>query len=197
MRDEKLGTTRLWPGGQLGAAADHVQLALERVAFEVRRGGDEQLTDQRRDPRGGVADVARVDGNVAPADDALSLLFDRRLEQTLELGPTRGLSRQEAHSDAVAPGRRQLVVESSAEERVGDLDEDPRPVAGARVRARGAAMLEVGERGQRTVDRLVRWRAVEPSDEGDAARVVLARRIVEAGRLHPVTLSPVLCELVR
>ena len=105
--------------------------------------------------------------------------------------------RQETDRDSVATGGGQLGLERFAEERVGELDEDSRAVAGARVRAGGAAMLEVRERLERALERLVRRRAVEPCDERDAARVVLEPRVVETGGRHPVSHSPCECGLVR
>ena len=56
-------------GGQLGHAADHVELALERVlvARELGRRGDDELLDVGREPVGGDADVVLLDRDVAPA----------------------------------------------------------------------------------------------------------------------------------
>ncbi len=87
--------------------------------------------------------------------------------------------RQEAHADAVPAERRQLEVHGVAQERVGELRQDPGAVAGVRVCPGGATVLHVGEHGERAGDRLVTLRAVEPRDEADAARVVLEGRVVE------------------
>src|SRR5262249_14731953 len=94
-----------------------------------------------------------IDGNVAPPDRLLALPFDRLDEQPLELLPPCALVRQEADDDPVAPRRRQ--VELACEERVRDLDEDPRAVAGLCIGAGGAAMLEPLERVERPRDHLV------------------------------------------
>ena len=69
-----------------------------------------------------------------------------------------------------------------AQEAVGELDQHPGAVAGARVGARGAAVLEVVERGQRQVDDVVARLAVQASDAGDATAVVLIRGVVKTGR---------------
>src|SRR5205823_12469897 len=106
---------------ELGAAADHVQLALERVALEARRGADEELTDARRGGAGRLADVRRVDRHVAPGDDTLAFVLDRRREQPLELGPARLVVREEADGDPVGADRRQLRVGDAAEERIRGL----------------------------------------------------------------------------
>ena len=97
-----------------------------------------------------VADVRLVDRHVAPAEDALALDADVQLEQLLELAPQRLVARQEADADAVLA--RPAAARTStdrAEERVGDLGEDPGAVAGARVGALGPAVLEVVERLER------------------------------------------------
>ena len=60
----------------------------------------------------------------------------------------------------------------------------PAPSPLPRVGALGAAVLEVGERGQRAHDRLVARDAVEARDERDAAGIVLVGRVVEADGFH-------------
>ena len=91
---------------------------------------------------------------------------------------------QEDDADAVgarrAAARRPTQV---AEERVGDLHEDAGAVARVGVGALGAAVLEVLERHDRPVHRLVRAAAVQARDEGDATRVVLVCRVVQADPL--------------
>jgi hypothetical protein len=66
---------------------DHVELALERdlVVLEARAGADEQLAHVGPRAVGDVADVVLVDGDVAPAQDALALDADVQLEQLLDL----------------------------------------------------------------------------------------------------------------
>ena len=60
----------------------------------------------------------------------------------------------------------------------------PAPSPRGGVGALGAAVLEVRERRRRAHERLVARDAVEARDEGDAARVVLVRRVVEADGFH-------------
>ena len=185
------------PGRELGAPADHVELPLERVLIESRGCRDEELADPWRRGARRVAGVASVDRDVAPANDPLPLLGRRVGEQLLELRAPPLVVRQEAHSDAVAAGRRQILLEHRPEERIRDLDEDARAVTRARVRSGGPPMLEVGDRGERALDRLVRRDCVETGHERDAAGVMLVRGVVEAGpRGHLASLSPV-NELVR
>ena len=73
-REDQVG-----PGGELGDAADDVELALEGVlvAGELVGSGDDELLDDRRGRGGGVADGCEVHRDVAPADDALALGLDR------------------------------------------------------------------------------------------------------------------------
>ena len=121
---------------------------------------------------------------------------DGLLEQAFELRAPARVGRQEADGDPVASGSGEVEGERGAEERIGELEQDPGAVAGGRVGTLGAAMLEVRERGQRAHDRLVAACPVEPGDERDAAGVVLERGIVEAVRRQAPSSSPE-CELVR
>ena len=136
--------------------------------------GDDELPDERCGRGCRAPGELGVDRHVAPADDRLALVLDDRREQLLELVPALGVVGEEAHRDAVAPGRGQLLRDDGAEERVGDLHQDAGTVARARIGAGGAAMLEVGERFERPPHGLVQRLRVESRDERDAARVVLA-----------------------
>jgi hypothetical protein len=66
------------------------------------------------------------------------------------------------------------------------LHEDAGAVPSVGVGAGGPAMLEVLERAQGAVDRLVRADSVEPCDKRDATRVVLVRGVVEALCPRPI-----------
>ena len=175
---------QLRPGRQLGDAADHVQLALERVRIVGERtlGRDDQVLDVGRVEVGGDADVVLVDRDVAPADDALPFVGDGLLEQLLQLGSTLGVGRQEADADAVGARGRQRGADDRAHQLVGHLEQDPGAVARVGVSARGSAMLEVGQRHDGTADGLVRRLAVQARDERDATCVVLVLRVVETDR---------------
>jgi hypothetical protein len=126
------------------------------------------------------AGLVAADGDVAPAEDRLALGPHDILEHPFELLPPPRLRREETEPDAVASGGGELERDRRAQERVGELQEDAGAVSGVGIRARGPAVLEVLERAQRAVDRLVRPMAVETGDERDAACVVLVRRVVEA-----------------
>ena len=108
-------------------------------------------------------------------------VLDDRREQLLELVPAlgrrggRSTSRRRSGPAAGSSSR-----DDGAEERVGDLQQDPGTVARARIGARGAAMLEVRERLERPPHGLVQRLRVESRDERDAAGVVLVLGPVEA-----------------
>ena len=170
------------PGGALDHAADHVQLALERVLVrDLVRGRDQHLADHRRRQPGGLAHVALVDRHVAPPDRALPLGLDRVLDQLLEHDAPLGVLRQVAHADAVAAGRRQLDAgDRGPQEAVGDLEEDAGAVARVRVRALGAAVLEVLERVERLLDDGMARLTPQLGHERDATAIVLVGGVVEA-----------------
>ncbi len=94
-----------------------------------------------------------------------------------------GVARHEQHADAVLAGLRQREAELlrlAREELVRDLHQDAGAVAGARIGADRAAMLEVEQDGQRILDDLVRLAALDVGDEADAAGILVERGIVEA-----------------
>ena len=152
--------------------------------------------------RGRRAGMALVDRDVAPGDHASAPRRRRSPPGAARARPRGRVPRQEAHRDAVRPGRRERAAEPGAEERVRELQRHPGAVAGVGVGARGAAVLEVRERACGAHDSLVARDAVEPRDERDAARVVLVGRVVEADAAFTAaprwpSLSPVWCALDR
>ena len=184
-RDHEVGA-----GGQLGHPPDHVQLALERVALEPRRSGDEELTDTWSSRGGGLAGVALVDRNVTPGDHCLPLRLDRLGQELLERRGASGLAGQEAHGDAVAAELGKRGADLGTEQGVRQLQRHARTVAAGGVGAGSAAVLEVGQCSRRPHDRLVTGDAVQARDERHAAGVVLVRGVVEADCLHsPVSLA--------
>ena len=100
---------------------------------------------------------------------------------------------------AYARGCGQLEVDDLAEERVRDLQQDAGAVAGVRLGAGRAAVLEVAQRGDRLGDDVVAGLAGQGGDERDTAGVVLVESVVEAlgrrERVHaaipPVVVAPV------
>ena len=123
-------------------------------------------------------------GHVAPAERAVPLLGADAHEQLLAAQPQPGLARQERHADGVLAGRRQLQLQllahDAAEERVGQLQQDPGAVAGLGIGSAGTAVIHVAERLDARGDDLVGAHAVEPHDGRQTAGVMLEPRIVEA-----------------
>src|SRR5699024_7722340 len=74
----------------------------------------------------------------------------------------------------------EVNVQHLAQEAVRDLGEDARAVAGVRLGADRASVIEVVQRGEGMGDDVVPGIAAEGGDEGHSARVVLVSTVVEA-----------------
>jgi hypothetical protein len=129
---------------------------------------------------GGRARLALVDRHTPPAQRCLPLGRHDGLDERLEVGALDPVAGQEADGDAVAAALGQLEVHAAAQQRVGHLHEQPGAVARGRIRAGGAAVLEVGDHGDAALHHLVGRPAVQARDEGDATGVVLVAGVVEA-----------------
>jgi hypothetical protein len=107
-----------------------------------------------------------------------------RLEDRLLAAAAARVLREEAHRDRVVAEARQRERADPAvgarEERVRELQEDARAVAGAGIAARSAAVCEVDEDLQRLGDHLVRGLAVERGHEAETAGVMLESWVVQA-----------------
>ena len=103
---------------------------------------------------------------------------------------TRNHDRTMPATVVLADSAGQLVADHGPEEGVRQLEHDPGPVARVGVGAGGTPVLEPLERVERPPDHPVRRLGVEPRDEGEAARVVLERGVVQPLRLHRIPLSP-------
>ena len=176
-RDDRLGAAL-----ELEATSDHVQLALESVLVARHRvpGGDDELSDEGCRRSGRDPDARRIDGHVAPAHETLTLLLDEGGEMLLERTAPFLVDGQEAHCHAVPARLGQRLVEDRSEERVGELEEDAGAVARAGVCAGRTPVLQVLERLQRALDRLVPWCGIQPRHECHSARIVLVVGRVEA-----------------
>jgi hypothetical protein len=168
------------------AAADDVQLALERVVVgDVRPAADEQLLDHRLRSLRGRPDHAVVVRHLAPAEERLSLVRDHLLEQVLAGGAASRVVGQEHHADAVLAGGRQVDAERRArrrQEAMRHLHQDAGAVAGVLFTPAGAPVLEVQQDFERVLDDARRLAPLQIDDETDAAGVVLVPGIVEALR---------------
>ena len=115
----------------------------------------------------------------------LPFLDDDTLEERLDLGPKRGIARQEYESGAVMPLGRERDPDPrrfAAQEPIGHLNQDARAVARVRLAATGAAMEQVDEHLQRLPHDRVRALPLDVHDEAHTAGVVLVAGVVKTLR---------------
>jgi hypothetical protein len=168
---------------------DAVQLDAGEGPLGVR---EEDLGEPRHRRAGHGPDVGalRVGRHVPPAQDLEALLGGDALEQRDGLGVPVVVRGQEHHPGGVRVHRRPAVlarpgvgqrdVDRRAEQLVGELHQDARPVAAGGLTARGAAVVEVVQHLQGVGDDPVAATPLGVDDRTDTARVVLVRRVVEA-----------------
>ena len=70
-------------------------------------------------------------------------------------------------------------LQRSLEELMGDLDQEPRAVAGVVLAAAGTAVIQVHQRRESVADQLMRFPPFQIDDESHTATVVLETRIIE------------------
>ena len=96
-------------GGELDAAADHVQLAAERGGADAAAARDEAAGAPPARSRGRARrSRAESTGTSRQPSGTLALLVRDAHEQLLADQPLAGIAREEAHRDGVLAGRRQL-----------------------------------------------------------------------------------------
>jgi hypothetical protein len=101
------------------------------------------------------------------------------------LAASSGSAGRKAVPTAIAAGCRQLESAHRPQEAIGDLHQDAGSVAGVRLGARGATVVEVAQGGQGLDDDVVARLAGQRGDEGDAAGIVFVLTVVEAWVLGP------------
>ena len=167
----------------LGLLADRQDLALEGVLVRrARAARDDRLTDHRHLVENGLPKAGGVDRDVAPADQALALDADEMLELADREVAGVLVGRQEAHGDRVVARGRQIDARARrpmSHQRIGNLDQAARPVADQRIGADGAAMVEIHQDLEPAGDHFLRLSALDVGHEADAARVVLAPRVIQ------------------
>src|SRR5271165_1503155 len=94
---------------------------------------------------------------------------------------------EESHARCVGTGLWQLEATRRAEEFVGDLGQDPRPVPGPRVAALGAAVFEVAQHPQCPGHHIVTAASGQVRDETDATGIVLELGVVKASSRHALS----------
>ena len=168
-----------------GALAQPEHAAIERDARQrgciADRGPcDEELLELRPRVEGQLAEVRLLGRHLAPAEHDEVLRLGDVLDARLLRGALLVVAGQEDHARGVLADGRKLEVDDRAQERVGHLGQDARAVAGAGIRADRTAVLEVAERRQREVDDVVTGHASKRGDHGQAAGVLLERRVVHS-----------------
>ena len=127
--------------------ADHVEAPLEGIAVvHAGTAGNEHLADVRLLRPGRLAQARPVGRHVAPAQQRLAVLGDHLRDDAVNSQPLVLIGGQEAHADAVFPRGRKLhprVMRQKMQRCVRDLDQHAGAVAGVRVAAQGAAVIEV------------------------------------------------------
>ena len=163
--------------------AQDVEPPLELVlALDLPAPADEhlQVHGLRRLDR--LAERGVVGRHLAPAQEHHALALDHlRIDVANDLPPVR-ITRHEQRADRIFAGLRQGESELFRlldEEPVRDLHQDAGAVAGARVGADRAAMLQIAEDGERVLDQPMRFPALDVGDEPDAAGILVERGIVE------------------
>ena len=141
----------------------------------------------------GFAERGVVGRHVAPAEQQQAFFLDLFGDDALDHLPPRRFLRHEQRADGVVAGLRQLESDLGGlarEEGVRDLHQNAGAVAGARIGADRAAMLEVAENVDRVGDDLMRLLALDVGDEADAAGILLQARVVKAlGLRAPIVLA--------
>ena len=164
----------------LDPLAGHVHQSIEVEAFEAGIGGrgEEDLLERRHDTARLIAERIGVGRHRSPCHDGQSFVGGNLLDRTLRFLADRWLRREESHPRRVVTSRWKFGDERP-EEAIRHLDHHSSAVAGVGFRIRGAPVLQAAKRAQRCLDDVVARSAVEVGDEGDAACIVLERRVVE------------------
>ena len=164
----------------LRALAQAERAPVEREPALRAGRGDEQLHQVRQHGPGAGAAVLGEVRNVPPAQDRQALQRRETLHRGHRRRPVVSAGRQEHHPGRVVPGLGQGESAFRAEHLVGYLGQDPGSVAGVRVAALGAPVIQVPQDGQCLRHDLVAPAAWEVSNEADAAGVVLKAAVVES-----------------
>src|SRR5665213_731725 len=164
--------------------ADDEELALERIDVRaIGAGRDEELPDHRLDRLDALAQRGAVARHVAPAQQRLALGGNEFRDGLLAGAAGRWIARQENHADAVAAGLRQGDPQRRglfAQQPVRKLDQDAGAVAGERIGADRAAMVEVLENLEPVEKDAMALVIPDMGDKADTARIVLLPRIVQS-----------------
>ncbi|CAB4827496.1 unannotated protein [freshwater metagenome] len=163
----------------LDALAHDVDLAVQFEPGCSRRVGEQEQLERRHDVERGLPEDRGIGGDQAPPERVEALIAHDRLDRRPGPSARCAVGGQECHSDCVGTRRRQVEGKHSAQEGVGNLDEDPGAVTGVLLGAGGPAVLEVAQRGQTLCHDVVRANALQVGHERHAAGVALEPWVVE------------------
>ena len=156
------------PGGGLHQLAQQEQLPLQGFAGRALDGRHHHLPDAGLGGGGQAADDGRVDGHLAPPDDAAPPFRGHDLfQQGLGGGLARVVGRQEQHAQPGAGRVHATERRVGPEEGPGDGRHDARPVATHIIRGAGAPMLHAAQGGQGLGQDGVGGLILEGRDEAD------------------------------
>ena len=172
------------PGLVFGPLAQAERHPLQFHAVLALSPCDEHLEHVGQHRPRAVAAGGDVERDLAPAKDGQPLRGGEPGQGGCHQVPFGG---EEGHAGRVGAGFRQLEVTRGAEELVGDLGQDPRPVPGPRVAALGTPVFKVAQHPQGPGHHIVTAASGQVRDEADAARVVLELGVVKAGSRHALS----------
>ena len=129
------------------AFADDVEHALkiEWIGADALAAPDKDLAYNGLAFEGRIAELAVVDGHVAPAQERLSFFFYNTRQRFLADGARFFIARDKEHTDAVGTGLGQFKVADGGEKFVRYLHENTGAVPRIGFAATGAAMFEVDQ----------------------------------------------------
>src|SRR5215813_7239710 len=169
--------------GVFRAPPDHVKLPLKHLlvgypfAATNKNLAHKWLAQFRR-----VAEVKIVSGDLAPAQQFLTLAGDNFRQDLFELPALFSLIRQEDLSHAVLAWVWQMKPEPFTgvlKKGMRNLHQNTRTVAGILFATAGPPMIEVLQNGQRLIDDLVGFFTLNVDDKTDAASIMFESGIVK------------------
>ena len=153
--------------------AHHEELALECVFVRAALpAADEYLPDPGLGRLDALAEDGRIHRYVPPSQEVLALGRGGGGERFLAGAPRRLVPRQEHHAHSIMAGSGEIEAEPGAlvpEKGIGDLDEDPGPVAGERIRPDRPPVGDVAEELEPLAEEVMARPVADVHDEPDAA----------------------------
>jgi len=166
--------------------AQNVEPPLEFVGVEIAIAfADKDLLVERFGRLHGLTEARIIVRHIAPANKPHSLPRNLFREDGLDFSAPRIFARHEQHADRIIARSGQREAELGCllgKKPVGKLNQNAGAVAGARIGADGAAMLEVQQNGQRVRNDRVRPASFDVGNETDTARILIEGRVIKTLR---------------